>query len=84
MGSVLFRLLVAIALRWGLDPNDLKLMTALFVFAALVLTSFSACATRRPRKAFAEPSRTRTMVVFSADERPGLATGWGELRESWV
>jgi putative ABC transport system permease protein len=36
MGSVLFRLLVAIALRWGLDPNDLKLMTALFVFAALV------------------------------------------------
>ena len=36
MGSVLFRLLVAIALRWGLDPNDLKLMTAFFVFAALV------------------------------------------------
>ena len=37
MGSVLFRLLVAIALRWGLNPNDLKLVTALFVFAALVL-----------------------------------------------
>ncbi|MEW6357662.1 MAG: ABC transporter permease [Planctomycetota bacterium] len=37
MGAVLFRLLVAIALRWGLDPNDLKLVTALFVFAALVL-----------------------------------------------
>ncbi|HSF18327.1 MAG TPA: ABC transporter permease [Vicinamibacteria bacterium] len=37
MGSVLFRLLVAIALRWGLDPNDLKLITALFVFAALIL-----------------------------------------------
>jgi len=36
MGSVLFRLLVAIALRWGLNPNDLKLITALFVFAALV------------------------------------------------
>ena len=36
-GSVLFRLLVAIALRWGLNPNDLKLVTALFVFAALVL-----------------------------------------------
>ena len=28
---VLFRLLVAIALRWGLNPNDLKLITALFV-----------------------------------------------------
>ena len=37
MGSVLFRLLIAIALRWGLDPNDLKLITALFVFGALVL-----------------------------------------------
>ena len=37
MGSVLFRLLVAIALRWGLNPNDLKLITALFVFAALIL-----------------------------------------------
>ena len=37
MGSVLFRLLVAIALRWGLSPNDLKLITAAFVFAALVM-----------------------------------------------
>jgi putative ABC transport system permease protein len=37
MGSVLFRLLVAIALRWGLNPNDLKLITALFLFLALVL-----------------------------------------------
>lgn len=40
MGSVLFRLLVAMALRWGLDPNDLKLITALFVLAALVLPTF--------------------------------------------
>ena len=37
MGTILFRLLIAIALRWGLDPNDLKLVTAAFVFAALVL-----------------------------------------------
>jgi putative ABC transport system permease protein len=36
MGSILFRLLVAIALRAGLNPVDLKLITALFVFAALV------------------------------------------------
>jgi putative tryptophan/tyrosine transport system permease protein len=40
MGSVLFRLLVAIALRWGLNPNDLKLVTAVFVFLALVTPSF--------------------------------------------
>jgi putative tryptophan/tyrosine transport system permease protein len=37
LGSVLFRLLVAIALRGGLDPNDLKLVTAAFVFTALIL-----------------------------------------------
>ena len=37
MGSVLFRLMVAIALRWGLNPNDLKLITAVFVFVALIL-----------------------------------------------
>jgi putative tryptophan/tyrosine transport system permease protein len=37
LGSVLFRLLVAIALRGGLNPNDLKLVTAVFVFAALVV-----------------------------------------------
>ncbi len=37
MGSVLFRLMVAIVLRWGLDPTDLKLITAIFVFIALIL-----------------------------------------------
>ncbi len=37
VGSVLFRLLVAAALRLGLPATYLKLATALFVFAALVL-----------------------------------------------
>lgn len=37
LGSVLFRLLIALALRWGLNPNDLKLVTAIFVFGALVV-----------------------------------------------
>lgn len=41
MGSVLFRMLVAIALRWGLNPNDLKFITAVFVFAALVLPNLA-------------------------------------------
>ncbi len=47
MGSVLFRLLVAIALRWGLNPNDLKLVTALFVFGALVLPGLLARTRRK-------------------------------------
>jgi putative ABC transport system permease protein len=40
IGAVLFRLLVAIALRWGMNPNDLKLITAVFVFLALILPGF--------------------------------------------
>jgi putative ABC transport system permease protein len=48
MGSVLFRLLVAIALRWGLNPNDLKLITAVFVFAALILPSLLKTLERKP------------------------------------
>jgi putative tryptophan/tyrosine transport system permease protein len=47
MGTVLFRLLVATALRWGLDANDLKLVTAVFVFVALVLPGMLARAGRR-------------------------------------
>jgi putative ABC transport system permease protein len=54
MGSVLFRLLVAMALRWGLDPNDLKLITAVFVFGALVLPALlSKLRLRRPQVAHA-------------------------------
>ncbi|MFA5850764.1 MAG: hypothetical protein WC833_12910 [Bacteroidales bacterium] len=41
LGSLIFRLLVAIALRWGMNPNDLKLITAIFVFIALVLPGLS-------------------------------------------
>ena len=48
MGSVLFRLLVAMALRLGLNPNDLKLITAVFVFVALVLPGI--IKRLRPRK----------------------------------
>jgi putative ABC transport system permease protein len=47
LGSLLFRLMVAMALRAGLDPNDLKLITAAFVFAALVLPKVFAGRTRR-------------------------------------
>ena len=49
MGSVLFRLIVALALRGGLNPNDLKLVTAVFVFLALVLPSVLKRMRRRVR-----------------------------------
>ncbi len=41
MGSVLFRLMVAIALRLGLNPNDLKLITALFVLITALFVFFA-------------------------------------------
>lgn len=53
-GSILFRLLVALALRWGLNPNDLKLVTALFVFAALVVPRW-----------FQRPVRTKPVLAAS-------------------
>jgi putative tryptophan/tyrosine transport system permease protein len=37
VGTVLFRLLIAGAVRAGVDPNALKLLTAVFVFLALVV-----------------------------------------------
>jgi putative tryptophan/tyrosine transport system permease protein len=53
MGSVLFRLLVAVALRGGLDPNDLKLVTAVFVLGALILPKLIVSRRRRPAPAAA-------------------------------
>jgi putative ABC transport system permease protein len=37
VGTVLFRLLIAGAVRAGFDPDALKLLTAVFVFLALVV-----------------------------------------------
>ena len=60
MGSVFFRLLVAVALRWGLNPNDLKLITALFVFAALVMPNLA----RRLR--IRRPAVAKTAEAYAA------------------
>jgi putative ABC transport system permease protein len=46
-GAVVFRLLVAAAVRAGLNPNALKLVTALFVLAVLVLPHLVRRAGRR-------------------------------------
>ena len=37
MGAVLYRLMVALVLRAGANASDLKLITSLFVFAAMIL-----------------------------------------------
>ena len=38
LGSIIFRLMVALALYVGLNPNDLKLITAIFVLLTLVVS----------------------------------------------
>ncbi|HEY8105532.1 MAG TPA: hypothetical protein VIE46_05450 [Gemmatimonadales bacterium] len=48
VGTVVFRLLVAAALRAGLDANALKLVTAVFVLLALVLPTAIKRVVRRP------------------------------------
>ncbi|MEX2104194.1 MAG: ABC transporter permease, partial [Bacilli bacterium] len=35
-GTIVYRIIVALALRIGLDPSDMKLVTALIVIAALI------------------------------------------------
>jgi putative ABC transport system permease protein len=52
LGTILFRLLIAIALRWGLNPNDLKLVTAVFVFAALVVPAWFGSLSRKIKGEF--------------------------------
>ena len=71
MGSVLFRLIVAIALRWGLNPNDLKLVTAVFVFGALVLPT---CLDRRGRRAAIRRGLTRCCSSVSCRRRSSAGT----------
>jgi len=55
IGTVLFRLLIAGAIRAGIDPNALKLLTAAFVFLALVVPD--AVRRRLHRAAAAEAGR---------------------------
>jgi putative tryptophan/tyrosine transport system permease protein len=55
IGTVLFRLLVAGAVRAGIDANALKLLTAAFVFLALVVPDAVRRRFRRPPSP--EPSR---------------------------
>ncbi len=55
VGAVVFRLVVAGAVRAGMNPNALKLVTAVFVFAVLALPHL---ARRMRRRRSAEPARS--------------------------
>ncbi|MEN6461862.1 MAG: ABC transporter permease [Syntrophomonas sp.] len=53
IGAILFRLLVSLALKWGMNPNDLKIITAVFVLIALVLPGISSKFKGKEEKAHA-------------------------------
>jgi putative ABC transport system permease protein len=50
MGSVIFRFMIAIALYAGMDPVDLKLLTAIFVLITLAVTAKIAKGAGKVRK----------------------------------
>ncbi|MDV3429075.1 MAG: ABC transporter permease [Bacillota bacterium] len=51
IGAVLYKLAIAAALRAGLNPNDLKLVTALIVIAVLAANNFEIKGLRNSHKA---------------------------------
>ncbi|WP_196593702.1 ABC transporter permease [Pectinatus sottacetonis] len=51
LGSIVYRIVIAIVLQLGMPPNDLKLFTAILVTLALSLPLFQAKINERKRKA---------------------------------
>ncbi|BAU29229.1 putative ABC transport system permease protein [Aneurinibacillus soli] len=66
-GAIIYRLVVALAMRVGLAPSDMKLMTALIVIVALVMPRISAGFKERKRRA--AHAKTRADGNPSARER---------------
>lgn len=53
-GAVVYRLVIAFAMQLGLEPTDMKLMTALLVIIALVIPRFSSAYQEKKRRKIAE------------------------------
>lgn len=81
VGVVLYRLLVALALRVGLEPVDLRLVTALLLLLALAVprwrakilrwaSRFSSCAARRRRSSPARPTPCTRSTGWTSRWRP--------------
>jgi|APCry1669189204_1035204.scaffolds.fasta_scaffold00026_1 putative tryptophan/tyrosine transport system permease protein len=63
LGAVLFRLAVALALKSGFDPNDLKILTALFVLLTLVISKSVKSGTGKERKLRAWVRKYRKLII---------------------
>ncbi|GAA1137807.1 ABC transporter permease [Nesterenkonia lutea] len=79
LGAVVYRLAIQLALNVGLNPNDMKLMSAVLVVAALLLPQwkgFSRLSLRRkdrsPLAAAAEPLTTEDAPVSKTSAEKGV------------
>lgn len=63
LGAVLFRLAVALALKSGFDPNDLKILTALFVLLTLVISKSVKPGTGQETRLRAWVRKNRKLII---------------------
>ena len=70
VGAVLYRIIIQLALNAGLNPNDMKLISALLVVLALLLPRFGFAKrlSLRSRHTTAEPVSQRTGAPTPADD----------------
>ena len=76
LGALLYQLIIFAALRVGLDPNDMKAVTALLVVVALLLPRWKGAGSRfgrKPTTAVAANERAVAGAGTSVDAGPGSA-----------
>ncbi|MBN6188355.1 ABC transporter permease [Aneurinibacillus sp. BA2021] len=67
-GAIIYRIVVALAMQVGLDPSDMKLITALIVIIALVMPRVSASYKDRKRRNARMKKREQDLVVMERSE----------------
>lgn len=76
LGALLYQLIIFAALRVGLDPNDMKAVTALLVVVALLLPRWKGAGNRfgrKPTTAVAANERAAVGVGTAVEAGPGSA-----------
>ncbi len=71
VGAVLYRIIIFLALQVGLDPNDMKLITALLVIVALLVPRWKGL-TSRFRPARPAPADAATGAAETTDAKVGV------------
>ncbi|WCK55839.1 ABC transporter permease [Aneurinibacillus sp. Ricciae_BoGa-3] len=75
-GAIIYRLVVALAMREGLAPTDMKLMTALIVIAALIMPKITSGIRDKKRRA------NRRKTIERALQKSGSPSQAGEVKSN--